>query len=82
MFQVDQFVQLYLQLDTIIQAIRRAVWQANFYVEYVKLEFNILLLGNLSSSVITPRSLKDMLLEIENYLPEYLKLLYDPKKRD
>ena len=28
-FQVEQFVQLYLQLDSIMQAIRGTVWQAN-----------------------------------------------------
>ena len=28
-FQVGLFVQLYLQLDSIIQAIRRTVWQTN-----------------------------------------------------
>ena len=31
-FQVEQFVQLYLQLDSIIQEIRRTVWQANSYI--------------------------------------------------
>ena len=31
-FQVGQFLQLYLQLDSIIEAIRRTVWQANSYV--------------------------------------------------
>ena len=39
----------------------------------------MLSLGHHSPSVITPRSLKSLLLEIENHLPEYLMLLYDPK---
>ena len=34
-FQVGQFVQLYLQLDSIIQAIRRTVWEASSYIGYV-----------------------------------------------
>ena len=78
-FQVEQFVQLYLQLDSIIQAIRRTVWQANSYVEHEKLQLNMLSLGHLSPSVITPSSMKSLLLEIENHLPQYLKLWYDPK---
>ena len=36
-FQVGQFVQLYLQLDSIIQAIRTTVYTANSYVEHVQL---------------------------------------------
>ena len=39
----------------------------------------MLSLGHLSPSVITPRSLKDLLLEIQNHLAQYLKLPYDPK---
>ena len=45
-FHIGQFVQLYLQLDSIIQAIRRTVWQANSYVEDVQLQLNMLLLGH------------------------------------
>ena len=77
MFPVGHFVQLYLQLHTIIQAIRRTVWQANSYVEHMWLQLNMLSLGHLSSSVITPRHFKGLLLAIENHLPEYLKLNYN-----
>ena len=81
MFQVGQFVKLYLQLNSIIQAIKRRVWQANSYVDHVQLQLNILSLGHLSPSVHTPRSLMGLLLEIENHLPEYmyLELPYDTK---
>ena len=34
LFQVGQFVQLYLQLDCIVQAIERTVWQANSDIEH------------------------------------------------
>ena len=33
-FQSEQFVHLYLQLDSFMQAIRRTVLQANSYVEH------------------------------------------------
>ena len=79
-FQVGLFVHLYLPLDSIIQVIRRTVWKAKSYVEHVQLQLNMLSLGHLSPSVITPISLKGLLLEIQNHLPpEYLKLPYDPK---
>ena len=57
-FQVGQFVQLYLQLDPVIQAVRRTIWQAGSYLDHIQLQLNMLLLGHLSPSVITPRGLK------------------------
>ena len=48
-------------------------------MEHVQLQLNILSLGHLSPSVITQRGSKDFQLEIENHLPEYLKLPYDPQ---
>ena len=37
-FQVGQFVELYFQLGSIKQVIRRTVWQANSYGELVQLQ--------------------------------------------
>ena len=70
-FQVGQFVQLNLQLDSIIKAIRRTVWQVYSYVQNIQLQLNMLSMGHLSPSVITQKSLKGLLLEIENHLPEH-----------
>ena len=77
-FPVGQFVQLYLQLGSIIKTIRRTVWHANSYVEQVQVQFNMLSLGHILLSVIAPKILKGLLLEIENHLPKYLKLPLDP----
>ena len=74
-FQVEQFVQLYLWLNAIIQTVRCMIWQVNSYMEYIKLQLNMLSLGHLSPSVIIPRSLKGLLLEIKNTLPQFLQLL-------
>ena len=35
-FQVGQFVQLYLQLDSVIQAVRRTIWQAGNYLDHIQ----------------------------------------------
>ena len=51
-FQVSQFIQLYLQLDSVIQAIR-TIWQAGTYMEHIQLQVNMLSLGHLSLAVIT-----------------------------
>ena len=48
-------------------------------MEHVQLQLNMLFLRHLSPSVIISRSLKGLLVEIKSHLPEYLKLLYDPK---
>ena len=77
-FQVGQFVQLYLQLYAIILTVRHATWQANSYMVHIQLQLNMLSLGHLTLSVITPRSLKALLLEIKNHWPEFLQLPYDP----
>ena len=46
-FQVGQFVQLYLQLDSVIQAVRRTIWQASSYLDHIQLQLNMLSLGHL-----------------------------------
>ena len=35
--QVCQFIQLFLQLDSVIQAIRRTIWHAGTYMEHIQL---------------------------------------------
>ena len=69
-FQVGQFVQLYLQLDSVIQAVRRTILQAGSYLDHIQLQLNMLSLGHLSPSVITPRGLKKVLTEIKGHLPQ------------
>ena len=41
-FQVSQFIQLYLQLGSVIQAIGRTIWQAGTYMEHIQLQLNML----------------------------------------
>ena len=77
-FQVGQFVQLSFQLDSVIQAVRRTIWQAGSYLDHIQLQLNMLSLGHLSPSAITPRGLKKLLTEIKGHLPEFLSLPYDP----
>ena len=79
-FQMGQFVQLYLQLDSIIQVVRNTIWQAKAYMEHIQLQLNMLSLGHLSPSVISPKNLKDLLIEIESHLPTFLQLPYDPRR--
>ena len=68
-FQVSQFIQLYVQLDSVIQAVRRTIWWAGTYMKHIQLQLNMLSFGHLSSAVITPTGLKKLLIEIESHLP-------------
>ena len=64
-----------------IQAVRRTIWQAGSYLDHIQLQLNMLSLGHLSPSVITPRGLKKLLTEIKGHLPEFLSLPYDPREK-
>ena len=46
--EVEYCVQMYLQLESIIEEIRRTIRQASFYMEHLQLQLNMLSLGNLS----------------------------------
>ena len=56
--QLEEFVQLYLQLDLIIEEAKRTVNNSQTYMEHLLLQLNMLSLGHLSPSVITAQSLK------------------------
>ena len=77
--QLRQFVQIYLQLDAIIQTVRCTIWQANSCIKHIQIQFNMLSSGHLPPSVITPRSLKALLTEFEHHLSQFLQLPYDTR---
>ena len=56
--RVETFVNVYAQMDLIISGIKDAILRANFYLENLRLELNMLSLNHLSPSLITPENLK------------------------
>ena len=48
-------------------------------MEHIQQQLNMLSLDHLSPSVITLRHLKALFTEIENHLPQFLQLPYDPR---
>ena len=76
--EVEYFVQMYLQPESIIEEIQRTIRQNSFYMEHLQLELNMLSLGHLSPSVISPIDLRKMLTEIRVHLPPFLKLPNEP----
>ena len=78
--QLEEFVQLYLQLDLIIKEAKRTVNNAQMYMEHLQLQLNMLSLGHLSPSVITAQSHKRLLLEMKSKLRHHLTLPNDPDR--
>ena len=76
--RVETFVNVYAQMDLIIGGIKDAILLANFYLENLRLELNMLSLDHLSPSLIIPKNLKQLLLEVKTKLPYSLKLPEDP----
>ena len=78
--KLGEVVQLYLQLDVIIEEAKRTVNNAQMYVEHLQLQLNMVSLGYLSPSVISAQSLKRLLLEMKFELPHHLTLPNDPDR--
>ena len=67
--QLEEFVQLYLQIDLIIEEVKRTVNKVQTYMDLYSYNWNMLSLGHLSPSVITAQSLKRLLLEMKSKRP-------------
>ncbi|CAC5412556.1 unnamed protein product [Mytilus coruscus] len=75
---LENYIQQYVQLDLITGELKLLMQKAMFYLEHLGSQLNMLSLGHLSPSTITPTNLKRLLNEIKNKLPRYLELSEDP----
>ncbi|CAC5399406.1 unnamed protein product [Mytilus coruscus] len=75
---LENYIQQYVQLDLITGELKLLMQKAMFYLEHLGSQLNMLSLGHLSPSTITPTNLKRLLNEIKNKLPRYLDLSEDP----
>ena len=66
--RLEQFIHTYLQFQ-ICDEIRLTTQDAIFYLDSLKSELNMLSMQHLSTSTISPRNLKELLIEIETKLP-------------
>ena len=76
--KLEEFVQIYLQLDLIIEQVKRMIINGRMYMEHLSSQLDMLSLGHVSSSIITPINLKKLLLEMQSKLPYHLTLPEDP----
>ncbi|XP_069106680.1 LOW QUALITY PROTEIN: uncharacterized protein [Argopecten irradians] len=77
---MNDFVQIFAQLDRTIDNIKLMSQRAMFYLENLQLQINMLSLGHLSPSIVSPDNLLKLLSGIEQHLPYAVRLPHDPEK--
>ena len=78
--RLEQFVHTYLQFQMILDEIKQTTQDAVFYLESLKSELNMLSMQHLSTNTISPKDLKELLIEVESKLPNNFELPRNPKK--
>ena len=77
--RLEQFVHTYLQLKMILDEIRLTTQDAVFYLENLKSELNMLSLQHLATNTISPKDLRELLIEVESKLPNNFELPRKPR---
>ena len=78
--RLEQFVHTYLQIQMILDEIKQTTQDAVFYLESLKSELNMLSMQHLSTNTISPKDLKELLIEVESKLPNNFELPRNPRK--
>ena len=76
--RLGQFIHTYLQFQMIFDEIKMTIQNAIFYIGNLKTELNMLALNHLSTSTISPRDLKTLLVEIQSKLAMNYELPKNP----
>ena len=74
---LEEMIQVYLQIDLALEEFKRSFSEFSDQIERFHLKLNMLAIGKLTPSLITPAKLQSLLLEIQNQLPFSLKLPAD-----
>ena len=78
--RLEQFVHTYLQFQMILDEIKQTTQDAMFYLDSLKSELNMLSMQHLSTNTISPKDLKELLIEVESKLPNNFELPRNPRK--
>ena len=79
-FYLESFLSTYTSLDLIIDELDKILQSSIVYMDHLQLQLNMLSLGHLAPSTISPAHLKTLLREIENQLRMPLSLPGDPER--
>lgn len=77
--ELEHFLQLYLQLDLVIEELKSTTSKAFAYMAHLQLQLNMLSLGHLSPAIISPKFLRVLITDINAHLPKGLDLPIAPK---
>ncbi|CAC5412416.1 unnamed protein product [Mytilus coruscus] len=77
---MGSYLQAYLHMDMIIGEIKDLMNIAGDYLNHLQLQLNMLSLGHMSSSLISPGNLRVLLTDIKRRLPATLKIPCDEIK--
>ena len=78
--RLEQFVHTYLQFQMILNEIKQATQDAVFHHESLKSELSLLSMQHLSTNTISPKDLKELLIEVESKLQNNFVLPRNPRK--
>lgn len=78
MHDMQRLNDIYIRFDRTLSSISEIVSITRNHLQQLRLRLNMLLLGHLSPTVISPANLRNLLSEIANQLPPNLKLPNDP----
>lgn len=74
---MQRFNDIYIRFDRTLSSLSEIVSVTRNHLQQLRLRLNMLSLGHLSPTVISPGDLRRLLLEISDQLPSYLRLPYD-----
>lgn len=77
--ELASFTHAYMQMDRLIARIETFMQKAMSDMKQLQLQLNMLSLGHLSPSTISPNEFRQLLREVQSHLPYYLKLPSDPE---
>lgn len=77
MRDMQRFNDIYIRFDRTVSSISEIVSVTRNHLQQLRLRLNMLSLGHLSPTVISPANLRQLLSEIANQLPSNLKLPFD-----
>ena len=72
--ELEAFISTYLQIDVVVEEIKQVISRVMMYLEHLQLQLNMLSLGRLAPSTITPQNLKALLKQIESESEPPLRL--------
>ena len=66
--RLERFTQLYMRLDLVVEEIKQLLRTMGFYLQHLHMQLNMLSLGRLSPSTVSPGSLISLLRGIKTHL--------------